>query len=308
MAVNAFTFQDLYTAVSRIVYNTNDPGPEDLAECQRIVNEAVLDHYSRHDWTYLSPLASIVLWTDIAVGTPTVSADSTTMTASTASFYESMIGSTITVTGIGTRTITGYTSSTVLTIDSTFAGSHTFSFTADGVYGLPDDFGALVERFSWKGELGYRALELTTTQHIGDLKSIEDDASGEPVWASIVPRVNTSTKGQRWDLEVWPVPQTLRTFRYRYRRDPQTMTGDAEYPWGGPPHATAILSAVKAKGEQEKNQVRGPWTEQYEKVDLPLAIQRDLDMRPRNLGENLDPDLVQNNPIRMGVWTHSGST
>ena len=308
-AGGAYTFADLYKAVGRIVYNTNSPSGDDLTECKRIVNEAYLGFLGLRDWSFLTPAATITLWTDIAVAAAvTVACSLTTMTATGGTpFYSSMAGATITVTGIGTRTVVSYTSSTVLTIDTTFATSHTFSFTANGTYGLPDDFGTLVDRFTWPDGAPYAPLKWRTAEYIRNQRAIETGSCGDPIYAALSPRPWVNTLGQRWNLEVWPTPSQNRVLHYRYRRNPESMTSDTEYPWGGPRIAPAILAAVKAAAEQEKNRVRGPHTEQYEKINLPAALEMDIGQGPTILGPTIGPQgETEDVTPQVGTLTHNG--
>jgi hypothetical protein len=103
-----------------------------------------------HTWGFLRPKdATVILWPTIAVDAAVTvagvySAPYTTLTASEASFYPSMLGRTITITGVDDFVVTEYTSTTVIKVygNATTAGA-TFSFTADGCYGLEDDFGGI---------------------------------------------------------------------------------------------------------------------------------------------------------------------
>jgi hypothetical protein len=239
------------------------------------------------------------LWADVPVGTATVTASGTTLTASTASFYESMVGLTITITGDESYTITGYTSPTVVTLSaaSTASGA-TFSISSGGDFGLPDDFGALIDRFTWNDQLWYRPLEYVTPERIRQLRTSGTSASADPIYAAINTRAWDSALGTRYDLQVWPTPTTPRALTYRYNRQPQALVNDTDVPWGGPEMASTYMECALAHAELEKNQTPGPHAMRYAMRDprtgqvtgglLFQAIERDNMRRSKTLGLNRD--------------------
>ena len=111
------------------------------------VNAAVESGEARfagaHDWGFLRPRLNLTLWPTV---TGTAAAGlTTTVTATTAKFHPSMVGHSIVFTAGSTYTITAYTSSTVITVNTTAAAdsSKAFTVTADGIYRLPDDYGGM---------------------------------------------------------------------------------------------------------------------------------------------------------------------
>lgn len=323
MAILQYDFQDLYEAVARVIHNDSSAGGDDsaLAECKAIANRGLLNFYYCHKWGFLSPNASISLFPALAVSAETVSASGTTVTATAASFYPEMIGGTLTVTDIGTRTITGYTSTTVITVDSNFAGSHTFSMDPAGDYRLPDDFGSLVDRFNWPKDSGYSPLKDVSPESLRALRSAGDSGLSDPTHYAYAPVACDASVGQRWTLMVYPEASTLRVMQYRYSRNPVELSADSDLPWGGPALAPCIMAAVLAQAEMEKLKTYGPYNQTYALRNgngnliggmLFSAIQQDNANRPSNLGPNLDhsDDIWRQRPSEeASTWTYpSGPT
>ena len=85
----------------------------------------------QHEWSFLTPTATIT--TDGDYNAHPSAANTTTITAADATFNEDMIGRTLTFAESDTSyTVTGYTSATVITIDSTAVGETTATGTVSG--------------------------------------------------------------------------------------------------------------------------------------------------------------------------------
>lgn len=311
MGTLQYSFSDLYNdAVGLQLYNTSSPDDTQDVVCKRIVNEGYLEFLNAHDWSFLSPEASIELWTTAtgtASGKPVKSGTSSTVTSAAAMFYASMIGHNIAfTTSAKTYEITGYTSTTVVTVFGDASGEadgDTMTVTADGTYALPADFGGLIDRLTFVDEISYGSLAMTTPEHIRHLLGMEADASGDPTYAAVQAKTYTTTTGQRWELLVWRVPNTDREMNYRYRVEAAEMTADAEYPLGGPRHASTILAAVLMVMDRQRG-IEGNHARTYERL-LARSVQMDAEMRSRNLGPIQDQSDGVEYVVRVDDWQYT---
>lgn len=230
-----------------------------------------------HEWSFLRPLTTLVLWPTLSVGTATVTGvydGVTTITATAASFYASMIGRTLTITDVGDFTVTGYTSSTVITVagDATCAGK-TFSMTADA-YGLPSGFAGLESPmvFVSSDATRRRTLEEAGTEQL-DILQRDNTSTGVPSLYGL--RLRSSDIPSRYDLTVWPEPDAVYTSRIRYRYQPSALADSSALYLPGDAHfSDAVLNAAIVKAGMDKGHVVGSYETAYQEAMIG-ALQRD---------------------------------
>jgi hypothetical protein len=248
-----------------------------------------------HEWTFLRPSTTLELWADIAEdSTVTVSGSGTTLTASAATFYASMVGHTITMETFGATTITAYTSSTVVTVADTVTSvsAEMFAMTATGDYSLPSDFGSLLGNPVFSTGEEYRGrLQLRTPDWIRWRRSRGSLETGHPVYYAVEPRSKTVTVGDLSEIMVDPVPSTSSELAYAYRVVPSALSGATDIPYGARMHDNLIVAAVKAAAEIKRHGRAGALATVYDQL-LLAAIQRDKG-GPRNLGTYDTTDACQ---------------
>lgn len=253
-------------------------------------------HPAGYRWNFLKPVGSIVVWPTASVdstitvtGTAGVSGR-TTITANTASFYESMIGKSIVITSVGTFTILEWTSTTVIAVvgDATSASGSTFSITADYNYPLPRNVAGL------EGDLTYRAADSRwfTVRLVPEgsirRKRQQTSVSAYPQYAAYRPLIMDGTEGQRLELMVWPNVGTAYTLDYRFNVNPPRLSGDNVYPYGGPQHAETILRSCMAVAELATTDQRGErWSLYQERLAGSIAWDQGT-MTPEHMGYNYD--------------------
>jgi hypothetical protein len=221
------------------------------------------DQATTHEWSFLKPLDAITVWPDIAVGTATVTGvydagtGLTTLTASAASFYASMVGKVITITDTGSFTVSTFSSSTVVVVsgDATSAAK-TFAIASAGSFRLPDDFGGFEGKFSFPAGDLYSGLVVTGEGRIRELTSV-DNSSGRPEYAAVRPIASTGAAGQRFELVVYPLPDTAYVLTYRKVILANQLTANNPYPLGGMAHAETILASCLAAAEEHIDETRG---------------------------------------------------
>ena len=247
------------------------------------------DFLGAHDWSFKRPRVTFTLWATV---TGTAAAGlTTTVTATTAKFFPSMIGHSIVFTAGSTYTITGYTSSTVITVSSTAAAdsSKAFTITADGAYRLPDDFGSLysTEILFAAGNNDTRKIRVTSESLVQ--AALQYNANpARPTMAGVRPLAATGTTGQRFDLVAHPIPEQDYPVNFRYEVHPNALTAGL-YPYGGLTYAETIrkccLAAAESMFNDHKSIRRG-------EADLALriAIQDDIrSHRSASVGKSVNP-------------------
>ena len=222
-----------------------------------------------HAWSFLKPEAELVLWTDVTgtvSGSPSYAGGTglSTITATAASFYASMIGQSFTFDTSETEyVVAGYTSSTVITVTGDASGEasdDTFTMTATGIYALPAGFGGMVENPVWVYD-GYDnndIIEVAGTLLDTNLRD-DPNAGTTAMWCKQPRNVSPGTSDQTWDIKVWRIPEYTRTVRYRYRRVIADLSESAktDYPVGGADHCDTIRAWAMAAAEAHTHKTDG---------------------------------------------------
>jgi len=307
MTTLGLTFADLYKEVSNFLGLGLSPAEADLDLAKKYANDGYrlflmgVDPRTQraYPWSFLAPAASLDLWPAVAAVagvtvTGTHASGTTTLTRSGGTpFYPSMVGRTISITGVGAFVISGYTSASVIAVRGNAACTgKTFSIAAGGTYGLSADFAAVVD------DPAYEAADTAAAMATGGrlaprsaayvrqlLAGCGTGVTPVPRYYAVLPRAFAAAEGQRYDLLVWPVPAALHTVQFRYRVEPAALSGDGDYPLGGPQHASTILEAALAVAEQRHNDARGIHTEQFERL-MAFSIDLDAAGRPHTLGDS----------------------
>jgi hypothetical protein len=97
-----------------------------------------------------------------------------------------------------------------------------------------------------------------------------------------------ATTGQRWELVLWPTPDTDYTLYYQYKVNPALLTADAEYPPGGPDIGAAILQFAMAEHERMQANAWGVENDIAMKESFPAALRLDALHRPGTVGPVVD--------------------
>ena len=244
-----------------------------------------------HRWSFLRPSATLVIWDDIIEDdeiTATIVFDdpNSTVTASEAAFYPSMVGkSLVCVTSGNSYTITGYTSSTVIEVEGDASGDTGDTITIDSgdTFTLPWDFGGM----SGNGGFTYdrdsnKIFDINLTSDVNIRKLRQASISpGAPTLAAVIPKSTDGTQGQRWEAAFYPPPNSVLTLHYRYYILPDALVlTTLEYPYGSAAHSGTILESCLAVAEsREKDGGDGSHQARFEKL-LVASIDHD-----KSLGE-----------------------
>lgn len=307
MTTLALTFADIFGEISNFLGLGLAPAGDNLTLAKKYANDGYRMFLAGADprtgraysWSFLAPAAALELWPsvaeDAAVTVTGVYSSPTGLTTLTAGggapFLPSMEGRTIAISGIGSFTIRGYVSAGVATVagDATCSGK-AFSIAADGAYGLPSDFAAILD--DPVSNLGSTLLAAgggtrVVPRSAAFLRQLQAAgiASGPPQYYAVLPRAFQVSQGQRYDLLLWPAPSAACTLRYRYRVEPAALSADADVPLGGPQHALTILQSGLAVAEGRHNDTIGVQTQRYGEL-LAASIDLDAANKAHNLGDS----------------------
>lgn len=287
MATNILTFQGLHERLLEQTHPNSPTGAQTTA-AKLLVNDGYLRFLSDYDWSFITKTPTVSLWPTTTTGVvAAVGEDNKTLTVDDDVFLPSMIGRTIVGDTSGTSyTIAIYSSATqvVLDADASADDGGTFTITADGLYGLPDDFAQRIDDPVLTTVLGRPRLDERPPEWVRTEIEATGNMTGPPVYYAIVPRAFDTKYGQRWDLLVCPIPASTYPVVFRYRFDAELMTENDEFPLGGGLHGLTILQAGLMIHEQRGGDTDGVQAGLYYKQYLPTSIQRDQQGRAAVLG------------------------
>lgn len=265
-----------------------------------------------HNWSFLRPQATIIIWCSVpvtATNTITgVSADAganTTITATLDTFVSTMVGAQIAVTGVtGLWTILSYTDSKTVKVSGlvptiTTPTPCTFSITATGNYPMPDEFGGLESELTIETpETTEFPVRFTAESIIRQRRLSASGNTDRPVEVAIVPvrLANPASAGQRFELQVFPIPDVNYTLRYTYLVLPDAISTSNIYHFGGAQHAETMLQSCLETAARRVNGESGvhaaKWMER-----LQASIDIDRRVGPQRLGFSSSEREVFTRPI-----------
>lgn len=269
---------------------------QDLALCQRLVNNAIRmfihDGPQPNGWRWLRPVAEVVLWADIAtdatnlISSATLSSGVTTLVVPTAKFYPSMELHDITVTGVGTFTISEYVSATSVKVtgDASAATGKTWSMTADGNYTLPLTFGG-----QYLGGIEYAAgtnrgigCEWVDESTIRHWRANVQSQHGDP-YLFAVRVMDTGSPRRRWELLAYNTPDETLTVEFPYMLHFDALTSNTQVHPAPFSHDETIKAACEAVCEKEVERLLGVAWGYYREVALPNSYRVDAMSAPKKL-------------------------
>lgn len=325
LPTSALTFEDLIIETARMVgvasYGAGGDGAVavptgtyDLAEVKRHVNNGIRmflnDGPEPNGWHFLRPVGEFSIWGDIAVDADnTISLDSydagtnrTTLIAEEDSFYETMEGKSIVITGVGTFTIYSYTSATTIVVsgDAQAASSDTWSIASNGNYTLPASFGG-----QYAGAITYSSgsnqgvsIDWVPEGHIRQWRENVVDESGDPFWAAVRIMGTKFDDRRRWELMLYPSPDEVDTVEFPFHLSFDKLVNLTEHPPVPIGHDEALKAACLAVAEKDVEGVRGNNWDYYIERALPKSHQVDFRSAPKKIGYIGNPSSPNVSPIK----------
>ena len=179
-----------------------------------------------------------------------------------------------------------------------------FSFsTADNQreYPLPADCAALVGTLTYEEDDGNSCdVRLVSEVAIRQRYQVNTlSATGFPIEAAIRFERPTAVSSSRTNLVVWPEPDGVYTINGQCIVQPNTVTSDLPYPYGGPAFHECLLNAILMQCERKLGENDGKYANAFAE-QLVRAKKIDMHTAPDHLGYNGDPS--NSNP-----WTNRNS-
>jgi hypothetical protein len=283
------TFTELQSEVGRYLdlnRSVDEWDDNQVADVNEIIKRGLRNFYfplktnpemPAHRWSFLRPAATLTIWDDLiaddaVTATITYASPSSTVTASEAAFYPSMVGKTLTcVTSENTYTITGYTSSTVITVlgDASSDTGDSITIASDSTFILPWDFGGMAGDGKFTYDNANNKLSNITMVSEAQIRKLRQSSisTATPYLAATLPKTTDGTEGQRWEAMFYPPPNEPLVLHYRYFILPDALISTTkEYPYGSAAHSETILESCLAVAEsREKDGGDGQHNARFEK-------------------------------------------
>jgi hypothetical protein len=288
--------------------------PNDAGLIVDVVKAGFRRFYTAHDWSFLYPLARLTTSAPYSTGTITVSSGVVTLAGGGTFPSWAADGELIPSSG-ATYTVNTRDSDTQVTLDDTtvtVAAGASYTLTRP-TYTLPDDYGGMHEKVLWfrPGSAELYPPVVLISQYDISVRRQQDDVTQRPEFAAERVKPNVAATGTRYELTFWPIPDAAYTMFYRYVVNPDYLSNDAHYPYGGFQHAETLLGACLTESEAylESGNVQ---LQRYEKL---LARSIKLDARAHSaerLGVDFDrsdaPSNIGNPLVANDSWhvTYNG--
>ena len=167
------------------------------------------------------------------------------------------------------------------------------SFTlASGVASLdlPDDFGGLEGVITVSdGESSWPSIQPGSVPDVQALTARCPETTGPPTNAAVRWLKGSGiATGQRAVLDVFPTSDQAYTLGVRYYVQPDNISWERPYPYGGAQHAETYKAACLAASERyDDNRINGPMYQTFVE-QLAGSIAADRRFKPQSLGRNRD--------------------
>ena len=160
-----------------------------------------------------------------------------------------------------------------------------------GDYAMPEDFADLDgDLFYVSQDYAPRRVRQVNEGRILELRQRDwyTTTSSYPQEAAILPLLGDGTTEQRYQLKIWPLPDSAYTLTFRYYARQMDLTCETSVPLGGREHAETIRASCLAAAESFLDDARGV---KYEDYLVQLQGSVDFDRRantPSTIGYNGD--------------------
>lgn len=163
--------------------------------------------------------------------------------------------------------------------------------SAQDTYDLPDDFAMICGpmTFAPGATLLYPPVEIMGEEYLRYRRQ-HTQASSRPAIGAVQPKLPGSDGTTRYELVLWPTPDSGYTLYYRYQVNPHLLPDEVSLPIGGQMHAQTALEACLAAAEETKGIGEGLHQRRF--LDcLKASVGHDRKVSaPDTLGYNGDGD------------------
>lgn len=301
------TFDSLRRDIGRALFGGNKRDPanwssDDIQDVEDILRDGYamllvpqIDSASGvHKWHWQRPIQTLPIWntqTGTLSASPVQQASTSLVTASTGSFYETMIGYDLELVD-GNYEITSYVSATQVVVAgnaSGNAGASAWTVTADGDYALPEEVIAIDGNMTFQRSENSARREIIHRDEMDILAERQVIATGSPMFFAMTARTPfDATAGQRWRASFYPTPDRVYNVKYRATIAPDVLTAVNKYALGGFPYSRCLKEAALACVELQHSGTYGP---HYQSYLLALSACVDFDRKsftPESVGPNVN--------------------
>lgn len=158
---------------------------------------------------------------------------------------------------------------------------------------LPEDYQGIEGRLSITSSATtvYRPVPVVGIGLVQEQYARMPSLTGWPMMCAIQPiRAPSAIKGQRFQLYFYPLADQAYTVVFQYHINPQDISTEMVYPYGGAAHSETIIAACLAAAEQRQDDAAGVQTQRYQAL-LQGSIALDRRNKPQlngYCGDNSD--------------------
>ncbi len=167
----------------------------------------------------------------------------------------------------------------------------TFTTAAEfNAYQLPSDFGGIEGDITYALDQAFRTIRVVGENDIRRRQQ-SNTAAGIPQWAAVRP-FNSGLSGQRYELLLWPTPDTEYDLTFRYNINPDALASANDYALGGPALTETILQSCRAAADRIFNDNVGAEYQLFiERLKASVTLDRRT-LAPEYLGTTQDPGML----------------
>lgn len=181
-----------------------------------------------------------------------------------------------------------------------FYGAHDWNFlkpvvslttiAGTGDYELPAEYASIIGTLTYADSTSsLTAIPVCSEGDIRVARQMNQEQTGRPLKAAVRPKDHDGTRGQRYELLFWPIPDAAYELEYRMAVNAQALSPTAPFPWGGFQHGETLLEAclaiAEARMEEGGNGIHAAMFQQR----LRESVEKDSRFsRPDYLGYNGD--------------------
>lgn len=152
---------------------------------------------------------------------------------------------------------------------------------------LPDEFVGMSGPLNIVADTAYLRVPIGNVGRILALESEYPSNTGRPKIAAVEWLKMQTGRSQRAQLRIFPTADADYTLRFRMDWQPNAVTAEKPFPYGGAAHAETMRAACLAAAEFTKDEAQGP---RYAYFMQRVAISVSIDRRynAQDLGMNMD--------------------
>ena len=194
---------------------------------------------------------------------------------------------------------------------------------------LPDDFSSLAGKITFDYQSENAALGIVSEGALRSLYS-KSHKTGTPLYAAIRGRTPSEGNRSRYEMLLYPVPDSGDTLRVRYQVEPEGLSDDNPDPLGGSLHTVTVLEACLAAAEKRMDPESSPGVHMQlytQALDSSVDADRALISANEGKGEVWDESVFEDTSLQInkkylkarigeflgygpnpGNWTHGQET